>query len=102
MCKITKLKKNKGKITITFQSRASGELCLLVHSFDMDVVALEGTNYQCTFTVDSLLLATVLFPDVLFELCRLEPGRRKTSTHGPIVGLRCGSLTANCLQKYLV
>ena len=63
----------------------------------MDAVALEGTNYQCTLTV-----ATVLLSDVLFELCRLEPGRRKTSTHGPIVGLRCGGLTANGLQKYLV
>ena len=68
-----------------------------VHCFDMDRAALEETNYQRTLTV-----ATVLFSDVLFELCRLEPGRRKTSTHGPIVGLRCGSLTANCLQKYLV
>ena len=68
-----------------------------VHCFDMDRAALEGTNSQCTLTV-----ATVLLSDVLFELCRLEPGRRKTSTHGPIVGLRCGSLTANCLQKYLV
>ena len=68
-----------------------------VHCFDMDRAALEGTNYQCTLTV-----ATVLLSDVLFELCRLEPGRRKTSIHGPIVGLRCGSLTANCLQKYLV
>jgi hypothetical protein len=85
----------------------SGELCHLscnqsVHNFDMDLAALEGTNYQCTFTVATLLLATVLFSDVLFELCRLEPGRRKTSTHGPLVGLRYGSLTANCLQKYLV